>query len=89
METDLLVLKFGSLKGYEIVSDDVWQALQQYISCPPTSRTILESRDTAKQKKLLCRVIDLIEQNGGQIKLSWDDKIVSAAEAKKYVMEYR
>lgn len=46
----------------------------------------MRSRDTPRQKEIICELIDLCDED--KIYLHWDGKYVTKEEAKKYVMEY-
>jgi hypothetical protein len=48
----------------------------------------MAQRDTPAQKQAICDAIDAVAAAGGVIENDWEDKEMTADEAKRYVMEY-
>lgn len=83
---DYLLLKWGTLKGYEAETEKFQVALQTLYDAEPRSMSAAIQRDTPEQKRLLCDVIDACE---GEIQNDWSGETMTKEDAKKYVMEYR
>ena len=58
--------------------------LKQYFRIG-TSMSAMLKKDTVEQKKIICKLIDLMP---GDIYLAWDGIYVSKKDAKKYVLSY-
>lgn len=84
-EKDYIELKWGTLKAWRITSEEGKKLLEEYCKGGHCFSVIFQ-RDTLKQKKIICKLIDLVP---GKIYLHWDGKYVSKTKAKKYVMEYK
>lgn len=83
---DRLLLKWGTLKGYELESEGSREALRMYAEAGPISANgAMTQRDTPEQKEALCALIDAIE---GTIRNDWSGDIMTKDEAKTYVREY-
>lgn len=84
--TESLMLKWGSLKGWDVDENGpAFAALNKYFDAGPVSMSAMAQRDNEEQKKALCEVIDAIN---GEIWNDWEGKTMTKDEAKKYVMEY-
>jgi hypothetical protein len=81
---DYVTLKWGTVKSYNIVTDEVWDLMKKYLEMG-TSMSAMAQRDTPDQKQLLCDIITLI---GKPVYLEWDGKYVSVEKAKEYIMNY-
>lgn len=80
-----LLLKWGTLKGWDVTgNDDALAALRRYHD-GPVSMGCMSQRDTADQKQALCDLIDAID---GPIQNDWSGEEMTKDEAKKYVLEY-
>lgn len=86
MEADYISLKWGTLKGWRIHSEEQRALLTRYVELG-SSMSAMMQRDTPEQKDIICQLIDLCE--APTINLDWEDRDVSKDEAKRYVMEYR
>ena len=85
IEDEYLLLKWGTLKGWSLVSDAAQAAGQAYFEAGPQSMSRMAQHDTAEQKAALCALIDAVD---GEIVNDWSGEHLSKEEAKKYVMEY-
>lgn len=79
-----ITLKWGTIKGWEGISDDVIAVLQEW-SDLGASMSAMQQRDTPEQKALICRAIDLVDE---PIFNDWSGEEMTREEAKKYIMEY-
>jgi len=86
MGADYISLKWGTLKGWRIHSEEQRALLTRYVELG-SSMSAMMQRDTPEQKDIICQLIDLCE--APTINLDWEDRDVSKDEAKRYVMEYR
>lgn len=85
MTPDHLSLKWGTLKSWQIHSDEQRDLLKRYFALG-ASGSAMAQHDTPEQKAIICQLIDLCA--APTIYLEWDDKDASKEEAKRYVMEY-
>ncbi len=81
-----LLLKWGTLKGWEVESDKSQNALKRYHEVGQVSMSAMMQHDNAAQKTALCDLIDAID---GEIVNDWSGENMTKDDAKKYVMEYR
>lgn len=79
-----LLLKWGTLKGWNLETEKSRAAAQRYADMGMTPGA-MQQRDTPEQKQALCDLIDAID---GEIVNDWSGERMSKDEAKKYVMEY-
>jgi hypothetical protein len=84
--TDSLILKWGTLKGWDLKSEAALAAAQKLDDLGPRSMSAMAQRDTAEEKQALCDLIDAID---GEIMNDWSGEVMTKDEAKKYVLEYR
>lgn len=82
---DSLTLKWGTLKAYDFHSEKAKELLKEYGELR-MSWGAAQQHDTPRQKEIICELID--EGNFKYVWNDWDDKKMTKAEAKKYVMEY-
>lgn len=80
-----LLLKWGTLKGWEVESEAAVAAIERY-HAEPVSWGCAQQRDTPEQKQALCDLIDAID---GPITNDWSGEGMTKDEAKKYVLEAR
>lgn len=80
-----LLLKWGTLKGWNLQSEKAMEALNRYADLGMCASAAMQ-RDTPDQKKALCDLIDAVD---GEIQNDWSGEILTKEDAKKYVMEYR
>lgn len=85
--TEELILKWGTVKGWDLDNDASIAALQKWADFGSTMSAMAQ-RDTPEQKQALCDAIDVIAAGGGKIFNDWDGEYMTAEAAKKYVMEY-
>lgn len=78
-----LTLKWGTVKDWDLQSDDAKAALQKWADFG-VSMSAMAQRDTPEQQEALLAAIDHMDE----IYLDWEDKIVSRDEAKEYVRNY-
>ena len=81
-----LTLKWGTLKAwnFENSREEAGKLFKQYNEIGSCASAMLQ-RDTIEQKEIICKLIDLTEE---EIYLDWDGKHVSKEDAKEYVMNY-
>lgn len=83
-EQDYITLKWGTLKSWNISSDEGRRLLDKYGELG-YSMSAMAQHDTPEQKEIIFQLIDLVP---GDIYLDWDGEYVSKEAAKKYVLEY-
>ena len=86
MSEEYLLLKWGTLKGWNVKSDACLAALKAYDDGGDVSFGAMQQRDTPAQKQAICDLIDAID---GTITNDWSGEDMTKDEAKQYVMEYR
>ena len=79
-----LLLKWGTLKGWNLESEQTMGLIRKYIELGVSMSAALQ-RDTPEQKQILCDLIDAVD---GDIKNDWTDKTMTKDAAKAYVREY-
>lgn len=79
-----LLLKWGTLKGWNLESDRSMAALKKYADFG-MSWSVATHHDSDEQKAALCELIDAVD---GEIQNDWTGDMLTKDEAKKYVMEY-
>lgn len=84
MSEEYITLKWGTLKSWNITSEEGRALLKRYgeLGC---SISAMGQKDTPEQKEIICKLIDIVPSRPY---LDWDGKYVTKAKAKKYVMEY-
>ena len=86
MSTDYILLKWGTLKGWDVSSNpEAIKLLKQYLELG-SSASAMYQRDTPEQKKILC---DLFRIHTGKITNDWSGDQYTVEEAIEYVMDYR
>lgn len=85
MAKDKLLLKWGTLKGWDLESEGALEALNRLGELGPRSLSAVMQRDDAAQKAALCDLIDAID---GTIQNDWTGDMMTKDEAKAYVREY-
>lgn len=83
-ENYYLLLKWGSIKGWN-VPKDLLPLIEEYYSDGVPLSAMADRPDDAR-KQILCKLIDKFD---GIITNDWSGETYTKAEAKKYVMEYR
>lgn len=82
---EYLLLKWGTLKGWNLGDNDAARAAAQRYQAGGMSMSAAAQHDTPEQKLALCDMIDAID---GPITNDWTGEEMSKDEAKKYVLEY-
>lgn len=82
---DSLLLKWGTLKGWDLKSEKAVAAAQKYEDFG-MSLSAMAQHDSTEQKQALCDLIDAVD---GEIQNDWSGEIMTKDEAKAYVMNYR
>lgn len=82
---DQLLLKWGTLKGWDLESDAALAAAQRLGETGDRCVSAALQHDTPDQKQALCDLIDAID---GTIQNDWSGEIMTKEQAKAYVMEY-
>jgi hypothetical protein len=85
-DQDHLILKWGTLKGWDFSSDAAKAAFDKLANLGPRSMSAAMQRDSDEEKQAL---IELIEAMDGAIVNDWTGEEMTKEEAKKYVREYR
>lgn len=81
---EYLLLKWGTLKGWNLESEAAQAAIQRYFE-GDVSESAMAQNDTPEQKQALCDLIDAVEC---PITNDWSGVEMTKDEAKRYVMEY-
>jgi hypothetical protein len=81
-----LLLKWGTLKGWDVGENVTALAAVERYHEGPTSWGAMQQRDSATQKQAICDLIDAID---GPITNDWSGEKMTKDEAKAYVMEYK
>ena len=80
---NVLTLKWGTVKGWNLETDAAKAALQKWCDYGASMSAMMQ-HDTPEQQQALIAAIDLMDE----IWLDWEDKKVSCEEAKEYVLNY-
>lgn len=80
---NVLTLKWGTVKGWIIESDEAKAALQKWAD-HGVSMSAAMQKDTPEQKQALLDAMDHFDE----FWLDWDDRQVTREEAKEYVRTY-
>ena len=80
-----LLLKWGTLKGWDLKSEASREAARTYFGTGSHSAGCMSQHDTAEQKQALCALIDAID---GYIQNDWSGEMMTKDQAKAYVLEY-
>jgi hypothetical protein len=78
-----LTLKWGTVKGWSIESDEAAAALKKWADFG-VSMSAMAHKDSPEQKQALLDAIDHMDE----IWLGWENKKVTREEAKEYVRNY-
>ena len=78
-----LTLKWGSVKGWEVHSEEALAAMQKWASFGHSASALCQ-HDTPEQQQALLEAIDHMDE----IYLAWTGEYVSREEAKEYVRNY-
>ena len=90
MGKPLLLLKWGSLKGWEGCEPDTpFRAALVRYHAEPVSMSAMAQRDTDTQKQALLDAIDAVYADGGEAQHDWDGTVYATADdAKAYINGY-
>ena len=80
---DTLTLKWGTVKGWNVESDEATSALQKWADHGVCMSAAMQ-KDTPEQQQALLDAIDQMDE----IWLDWEGKQVTREEAKEYVLNY-
>lgn len=81
--SNILTLKWGTVKGWELETDEAKEALQKWVDFG-MSMSIATQKDTPKQRDALIAAIDHMDE-------IWNDRggvQMTKEEAKDYVLNY-
>ena len=81
--SNILTLKWGTVKAWELKSDEAKAALQKWVDYG-VSMSAMAQKDSPEQMQALLDAIDFMDE----IYLDWEGKFVSKDEAKEYVRNY-
>lgn len=84
MSDEYLLLKWGTLKGWNLESEKSREIMKRYLS-GGSSFSAMDQRDTPEQKQAICDLIDAIN---GPIHNDWTGDAMTKDEAKAYVLGY-
>lgn len=85
MSEEYLLLKWGTLKGWNVGENESARAALGRYAEGPLALGAMQQRDTPDQKDALCDLIDAIN---GPVENDWTGEQMTKDEAKKYVREY-
>lgn len=80
-----LLLKWGSVKGWDDLSEKSQAILERYYADGVPMSAAMDKPDD-ERRAILCELIDQLD---GEIHNDWTGKRMTKDEAKKYVLEYR
>lgn len=80
-----LLLKWGTLKGWNLESEASKAAAQKYVDFGMSGSGAMTQHDSADQKTALCELIDAID---GEISNDWSGETMTKDQAKEYVLSY-
>ena len=79
-----LLLKWGTLKGWDNLSEESQRIVQKYFDIGACASVMLQE-DTPEQKEILC---ELIRQLDGEIQNDWDGEMYTKEKAIDYIKNY-
>ena len=82
--SESLLLKWGTIKGWELTTEKSKGIVKRYIDSG-VSYGAAQQRDTPEQKQMICELIDAID---GEIENDWTGETMTKDEAKDYVLNY-
>lgn len=87
MSEQYLLLKWGTLKGWNVTGNEkAIEALQRY-HAEPVEFSVMTQHDTDTQKQALCDVIDAMPDDA-TIQSDWSGEMFTKETAKAYVLDY-
>lgn len=78
-----LTLKFGTVKGWDLESQEAIDALNEWAK-HGVSMSVMSQNDSAEQKEALIKAIDFMDE----IWNDWEGTIMTKEEAKEYIRNY-
>ena len=81
---DSLLLKWGTLKGYNLNSKKAITLSEEYNKLG-SSMSVIAQNDKPRQKEIILQIIDEID---GVIQNDWDGNYYTKQQAKDYILEY-
>ena len=79
-----LLLKWGTIKAWDFEGDKKLQELMRQYRKEGVSLSVIMHEDTPKQKQLICKMIDRVDE----IQNDWTGKKMNKQEAKEYVLNW-
>lgn len=77
--SDKLLLKWGTMKGWDLKSETALAAAEKYLRAGDQSLGAMQQQDSPEQKAALCDLIDAID---GKIENDWSGEEMTKDEAK-------
>lgn len=81
--TNSLTLKWGTVKGWDLESEEALAALKKWHDYGVSMSAAMQ-KDSPEQQQALLDAIDFMDE----IWLDWEEKMVTREEAKAYVLNY-
>lgn len=85
MKENYLLLKWGTLKGWDFSENEKGIALLREYFDIGSSYSAMAQKDTPRQKEIILELIDVCN---GEIQNDWTGDIYTKEEAKKYILDY-
>lgn len=83
-EKDYLLLKWGTLKGWELHSKEALELISEYLEIG-ASMSVIMQKDTPRQKEIILKLIEVVD---GDIQNDWDGNHYTKQEAVEYIINY-
>jgi hypothetical protein len=84
--TESLVLKWGSIKSWNLNTEASIAALKKFFDGGPVSTSAMCQHNTPAQVEAIIELIDVLDNE--EIWLDWENEAVSKWKAKEYVRDY-
>ena len=84
-QEETLTLKWRTVKGWKGLKENSVVALQKWCDLGTSYGAMTQAR-TIDHQVAICEAIDVISGNGGTIWNDWEGEIMTAEQAKDYVM---
>ena len=78
---DYILLKWGTLKGWELHSEVGKKLSNEYLKLG-VSMGVMQQKDTDRQKEI---ILEMIDECDGSIQSDWSGEFLTKEEAKKYI----
>ena len=82
---DELTLKWGSIKGWEIETEEFRNAIKKWFDSGNVSMSAMMQKDTPEQ---VSAILEAIDSCNGDIWNDWEGTKMTKEDAKKYILEY-